>query len=185
MALDDVKTEISASAEKSAAEIKAQADAEVAKINADADAQIAVINENEEKRLKEAVERLKRQEISSADLESKKIVLAKKKEILAKAFNETLASLESAPAKEKLKQYKAMVAASKKVIEKPKAYLAPGDKFTASDLGVSSVATDSRITGGIILESEDGTLQVDMQYKTILATLWDKELKSLSDILFG
>ena len=60
-----------------------------------------------------------------------------------------------------------------------------GDKFTAKDLGVSSVAVDSRMTGGIILESEDGTIQIDMQYKTLLQTLWDREMKSLSDILFG
>ena len=58
-------------------------------------------------------------------------------------------------------------------------------EFTAKDLGVSSVAVDSRMTGGIILESEDGTIQIDMQYKTLLQTLWDREMKSLSDILFG
>lgn len=185
MALDDVKLEIDRSAEESAAVIKAEAEAEVAKIMAEADAQISAMNEKEEKRLKEAVERLGRQELSSAELESKKIVLAKKKEILAKAFNETLASLESAPADKKLEQYKKMVAASKKVIDKPKAYVAPGEKFTAADLGVSSVAEDSRMTGGLILESEDGTIQVDMQYRTILQTIWDREMKSLSDILFG
>ena len=78
-----------------------------------------------------------------------------------------------------------MVKASKNVISKPKAYLAEGDKFTAKELGVSSVAVDSRMTGGIILESEDGTIQIDMQYKTLLQTLWDREMKSLSDILFG
>jgi V/A-type H+/Na+-transporting ATPase subunit E len=185
MALDDVKMEIGHSADQSAAAIKASADAEIAKIAADADAQISIINEKEEKRLKEEVERLGRQEISSGELESKKIVLAKKKEVLAKAFSETLSSLESAPADKKLEQYKKMVAASKQVIDKPKAYIAPGDKFTAADLGVSSVAKNSTITGGLILESEDGTIQVDMQYKTILQTLWDREMKSLSDILFG
>ena len=109
MALDVVKSEINKSAEDAAAAIKAEADAEVAKIMAAADAEIAAMNEKEEKRLKEAVERLGRQELSSAELESKKIVLAKKKEILARAFEETLASLESAPAKEKLAQYKKMV----------------------------------------------------------------------------
>ena len=185
MALDVVKSEINKSAEDAAAAIKAEADAEVAKIMAAADAEIAAMNEKEEKRLKEAVERLGRQELSSAELESKKSVLAKKKEILARAFAETLASLESAPAKDKLEQYKKMVKASKNVIDKPKAYLAEGDKFTAKDLGVSSVAVDSRMTGGIILESEDGTIQIDMQYKTLLQTLWDREMKSLSDILFG
>ena len=41
------------------------------------------------------------------------------------------------------------------------------------------------MTGGIIFESEDGTLEVDMQYRTILQTIWDREIKSISDILFG
>ena len=185
MALDSVKMEISKSAEASAAAIKAEADAEIAKIMAEADAQIAVIEENEKKRLEEAIERLGRQEISSAELESKKIVLAKKKEILEKAFDGALASLENAPADKKLEQYKQMVNASKDVIKKPKAYLAPGDKFTAEELGVSSVAVDGRITGGIILEDEEGDVQIDMQYRTILQTIWDREIKSLSDILFG
>ena len=185
MALDVVKSEINKSVQEAVTAIRAEADAEVAKINAATDAEIAAMNEKEEKRLKEAIERLGRQELSSAELESKKIVLAKKKEILARAFAETLASLESAPSKVKLEQYKKMVKASKSVIESPKAYLAEGDKFTAKQLGVDSVAVDSRITGGIILESEDGTIQIDMQYKTLLQTLWDREMKSLSDILFG
>ena len=185
MALNEVKMEIGRSAEAAAAKIKAEADAEIAKIIADADAQIAVMNEKEEKRLKDDIARLERQELSSADLEGKKIVLAKKKEVLAKAFDEALSSLENAPADKKLAQYKMMVASASKLITNPKAYLAECDKFTASDLGLSSVAVDSRMTGGIIFESEDGTLEVDMQYRTILQTIWDREIKSISDILFG
>lgn len=185
MALDSVKMEISKSAEASAAAIRAEADEEIKKIMSEAEAQIAIIEENEKKRLEEAIERLGRQEISSAELESKKIVLAKKKEILEKAFDGALASLEGASADEKLAQYKQMVKSAKSVINKPKAYLAPGDEFTAKDLGVSSVEVDSRITGGIILEDEEGDVQVDMQYRTILQGIWDREIKSLSDILFG
>lgn len=185
MALDSVKTEIDKSAAEAAAAIKAEADAEIKKIMADADSEIAAINEREEKRLEETIGRLGRQELSSAELESKKIVLAKKKEILEKAFNEALASLEKASDDEKLKQYKRMVKASKGVIDKPKVYVPAGSKITAKDIGASSVVEDSRITGGIILENEDGTIQVDMQYKTIIQTIWDREIKSLSDILFG
>ncbi|MFA7149718.1 MAG: hypothetical protein WC067_01710 [Candidatus Methanomethylophilaceae archaeon] len=185
MALDDVKMEIDRFADESAAAIKTAADVEIAKIIANADAEISTMKEKEEKRLKEAIERLDRQEISSAELESKKIVLVKKKEILAKAFAETLASLESAPVAEKLEQYRKMVAVSKQVIDKPKAYIAAGESFTAQDLGVSSIIADEGITGGLVLESEDGAIQVDMQYKTILQTVWDRKLKDLSNILFG
>lgn len=78
-----------------------------------------------------------------------------------------------------------MVLISKKVIDNPKAYLAEVDKFSAEDLGVSSVVNDSRITSGIVFESEDGTIQLDMQYRTIFQVLWDREIKNLSDILFG
>ena len=185
MALDVVKSEIQKSAEEAAAASKAEADAEVAKIMASADAEIAAMNEKEEKRLNEAIERLGRQELSSAELESKKIVLAKKKEILAKAFDEALSSLENAPAATRLAQYKQMIKASENVIPAPRVYVSPTETITASDLGVPMLVVDSRITGGIVLESEDGTIQVDMQYRTILQTIWDREMMSLSDILFG
>jgi V/A-type H+-transporting ATPase subunit E len=185
MALDSVTKEIIASADVKVAEIKSKQDAEIKAIAAEADAVIADMKEKEDKKLKEAVELLKRQELSSADLESKKVVLSKKKEILAKAFENALADLESVSADEKLTQYKAMVASAKTVIESPKAFVSKDDNFTAEQLGVSSVEVNPRIRAGIILQSEDGTIEVDMQYETILQTIWDREIKTLSDILFG
>jgi len=185
MALDDVKLEIAKSAEQSAAAIMAEADSEVSRIMAQADAEIAAMKEKEDKRLAESVERLKRQEISSAELESKKIVLAKKKEILNKAFAETLASLEAAPEKEKTAMYKKMVESAKDVIADPKVYVPADSTATAKGLGVSEVVKTDKIASGIMLENADGTLMVDMQYKTILQTVWDREMKALSDILFG
>ena len=80
MALASVTQEINAAAAAKAQAIMDEANAEIARINADADAKIAEMKDREDKRLKEAVERLNRQELSSAELESKKIVLAKKKE---------------------------------------------------------------------------------------------------------
>ena len=185
MALDSVKMEIDRSAEEAVKAVKAETDAEIARINADADAKIASIRERENKRLEESIARLSRQEVSSTELESKKIVLVEKKEILEEAFAATLADLESAPKEKKLAQYKKMVEAVKQAIERPKAYMSPADSFKAADLGVSEIVKDERITGGLILESEDGSVQVDMQYKTILKTVWDREMKSLSDTLFG
>ncbi len=185
MALDNVTKEILKAADEKVAAIKAEADAEIARINADADARIAETREKEGKRLREAVERLNRQELSSAELESKKIVLAKKKELLTKAFEITIADLENAPSNVKLAQYKAMVEVAKKIIDSPKAIMSEKDKFTAADLGVASVEKDSRIKAGLILQSEDGNIEVDLQYSTILQAIWDREIKSVSDILFG
>jgi len=38
---------------------------------------------------------------------------------------------------------------------------------------------------GLILESKDGSVRVDYTFKTILEGIWEKELKNISDILFG
>ncbi|MCL2333751.1 MAG: V-type ATP synthase subunit E family protein [Candidatus Methanoplasma sp.] len=185
MALDNVTKEIRASADRRVSEIEAQTKTEVRAIRTEADAQISDMKAKEDKKLKEAVERLKRQELSSAELESKKVVLSKKKEILAKTFESVLADLESAPRDEKLEQYKQMVKSAKTVIDKPKAVISSKDDFTAKELGVKSVTKDPKIRAGLILQSEDDTVEVDMQYETILQSIWDSEIKALSDIMFG
>ena len=183
--LANVTQEILKTAEDEVSRIKAEAQAEAEKILADASSKVAELEQKEAKKRDEEVERLKRQEISSAELESKKIVLAKKKEVLAKAFDQTLSDLENAPAEKKLEQYRAMVKKVKDIIPNPKAIMSVNDNFTAEQLGVSSVTKDERVAAGLILQSEDGQVEVDMQYSTILQSIWNREIKTVSDILFG
>jgi len=185
MALDNVNEDIIRSAEETVKAIGAERDAEIAKILGEADAVISDLRTKEDKRLKEALEQLVRQELSSAELESKKIVLEKKKAILAQAFGETLAELESAAPAVRKDRYRKMVEAAGRIIAEPKAYCAKNETLKAEDIGVSSLTKSEAVTGGLILESKDGTVQVDMQYRTILQTVWDSEMKGLSDILFG
>ena len=80
MALDSVTKEIQASAEASVAKIRQEQAAEIDAINKQTDAQIAKMKEAQDKKVAEAKETLDRQERSSAELESKKLVLANKKE---------------------------------------------------------------------------------------------------------
>ncbi|MCQ2056112.1 MAG: hypothetical protein MJY64_01375 [archaeon] len=185
MALDAVKLEIDKSANEAISAIASKADAEVAEIISSADTEISAIDEKWKKKLKDTIDHLRRQELSSAELESKRIVLAKKKEILSRLFVETLKSLESAPENIKLEQYKKMINASKGMVNGSRARISPEEKVTAEDLGVSSLIKDSKILGGVILENEDGSIRIDMQYATILQAIWNREVKKLSDILFG
>ncbi len=183
MALANVTQEISRSADEKAAALKAEADAEIAQIQADADRKIAELKKKEEQSTADEIARLDRQEMSSAELESKKIVLAKKKEIMSQVYDETLSGLENAPADVKLAQYKSMVEKAKQIIDNPKALMSESDSFSAADLGVSAVETDSRIKGGLILQSEDGSVEVDMQYSTLLQEIWSEQIKAVNDIL--
>lgn len=185
MALEDVTLEIKQSAEQTRAKIMAEADEECRKILEEADRQISTLKAKEDKKLAESIERLERQELSSAELESKKIVLVKKKEILAKTFAETLEELESASDADKTKVYKKMVEATKGEIDSPTVYVPSSSKATAKGLGAAKVQKSDNLSSGVIIESEDGTLQIDMQYSTILQAVWDEEMKALTDILFG
>ena len=185
MALDSVTKEIQASAAAEIARIQQAQAAEIKAINDQTEAQIADMKQKQDKRVAEAKETLARQERTSAELESKKLVLSKKKEILAEAFESALEQLEAMPADKKLAYYKAMVASAKNIIPEPKAVMSEKDNFSAADLGVASVEKDARISAGLILQSADGKFEVDMQYRVLLQNIWDSNLKQLSDILFG
>ena len=185
MAFEDVMKEILADANEKVKSIQDSAREEIAKIDSDAEAKISEMKVNEDKRLKSEIELLRRQEISSAELESKNMVLAKKKEILSRAFSEALAEMEGAPKKDKLDRYKKLIKDSKKLIAKPIAVISDKDGFSAEELGVEAVETDKKIRAGLILRSKDGTVEVDLQYRTLLEGIWSRELKALSDILFG
>lgn len=185
MALDSVTKEILAEAEASAAKIREEQAAEIKAVAEQTEAQIADMKEKQNKKVADAVDVLARQESSSAELESKNLVLSKKKEILERAFASALADLEGMPADRKLAYYQAMVASAKKVIPAPKALIPEGDEFTAEQLGVVSVAKDARIASGLILQSEDGEIEVDMQYSVLLRGIWDRNLNEVSRILFG
>jgi len=185
MALDIVVKDIVEAAEAQAAAIRMEGEAEAAKLLSQAEAAVSEMKEKEEKRLEEAIGRLIRQELSSAELESKKVVLAKKKEIFDRSFDETLADLESADAKTKKKYYGMMVAAAKGVIDTPKVYCSPSEAKNLKGLEVSEVVEDPSVVSGLILESVDGLVQIDMQFRTLLRAVWEREIKSLSDILFG
>ena len=183
--LANVTQEILKAAEEEVSKIKADAKAEADRILSDAASKVAELEQNEAKKRDEEVERLKRQEISSAELESKKIVLAKKKEILSNVFDETLKELEDADPKDKLKHYVKMVAYAKTIIPEPIVIMSKDDKFTAKQLEVAEVKRDAKIKGGLIIQSEDGQIEIDMQYSALLRTVWDRGIKDVSDILFG
>lgn len=185
MALENVTKDIQATADKKVESILGEAKAEIEKIFAEAEAAISDMKEREDKKLEGDLERLDRQVTSSAELESKNLILAKKKEILARVFDEVLTELENSDEKAKLKRYKSLIEEAGQLIPEAVAVISDKDDFSAEELGVEAVEKDNRIVAGLILKSKDGSTEVDLQYRTLLTDIWDSNLKALSDILFG
>jgi V/A-type H+-transporting ATPase subunit E len=185
MALDNVVGQILDSANKDAEKLIQDAEKERAAILQQADENIAAKKKVQDKDLEQALIRLKQQELSSAELEAKRIVLNARKEVLDEAFRETLKELNAMSASEKTKVYAKIISKGQSTIHSPKVYCPKGDaSLLGSASGVRAVI-EREMEPGLILESEDGSISLDYRFKTILEGVWDKELKNVSNVLFG
>ncbi|MFP4169499.1 MAG: V-type ATPase subunit subunit G family protein [Methanomassiliicoccales archaeon] len=185
MALDKVVKDIIESAKREADSLVQDAERQRDQILGEADQSISQMRERHEKDLEEARKRLRRQEISSAELESKKIVLNKKKEILDRTFEEALEELSSMPPKEKSRIYRKSIEASKDVVPNPKVYCPKGEAEIVSEMEGVKEVEEADIESGLLLESGDGSIRVDYRFRTLLEGIWEQELKNVSNILFG
>lgn len=185
MALDNVVGQILDSANREAEKLIQEAEREKAGILQQADENIAIKKKAHEKELGISLARLKQQEISSAELEAKRTILNARKDVLDEAFRETLKDLDAMSSNEKARVYAKIVSKSQSIIKNPKVYCPRGDaSLMGSVTGVHSVM-EKDMGPGLILESEDGKISLDYRFKTILEGIWEKDLKNVSNILFG
>jgi V/A-type H+-transporting ATPase subunit E len=184
MALDKVANDILDNARKEADQRIQEAEKERGRILQEADQKVDRMRKVEEKELQDSLMRMRRQELSSAELEAKKIVLNKRKDVLNRTFDEMVKELSAMDPKEKSHLYKKILADGKKVIHKPKVFIPKGEADLLAGLRGCESLTETDISTGLILENEDGTVRLDYRFKTILESIWDKELKSISNTLF-
>jgi V/A-type H+-transporting ATPase subunit E len=184
MAMEEVAKDILDKASKEA-DLRIQAaENERAKILQEADLKIENMRKAEEKELQDNLARMRRQEVSSAELEAKKIVLNKRKEILNKTFEETLSELTNMSPHDKSALYKKILTDEKKTIHRPKVFCPKGEADLLAGLRGCECLTEMDMSPGLILENEDGSVRLDYRFKTILETIWDRELKTVSNMLF-
>jgi V/A-type H+-transporting ATPase subunit E len=184
MALDKVVDNILGSARQEADKRVQDAEVERARILQEVDQKIDKMQKAKEKELQDALVRMRRQEMSSAELEAKKTVLNTRKEILNRTFDEMLKEISSMEHKEKSAIYKRILADGKKIIHHPKVLCPKGEADLLTGLRGCASLTEVEMDSGLILESEDGTVRLDYRFRTILASIWEKELKNVSNILF-
>jgi V/A-type H+-transporting ATPase subunit E len=183
MALDKVVGDILDGAQKDAEKLLKSADEEKSSILKLADESIAGKGKEREKELQDALRRLRQQEISSAELEAKRIVLNAKKEMLDKSFHETLKRLNALDRDVRSAVYAKILTDSKATISNPKVYCPKGDALLL--LGEAKHVYEVDMEPGLILESEAGDIRLDYRFRSLLESVWEKELKNISTILFG
>lgn len=184
MALDNVVNEILESAQKEADQILKDAEKEKEATLRQAAEAISSKQKVQQKETEEAIKRLRQQELSSAELEEKRIVLNARKEMLDRTLDEVNSQISELSSAEKTRLYNIILEAGKKEIREPKIYCPIGEAKLLTVKGGEKVE-EIKMGPGLILESKDGTMRLDYSFKTILEGVWEKELKNISSILFG
>jgi V/A-type H+-transporting ATPase subunit E len=184
MAMEEVAQNILDKARNEADQRIHAAELEREKTLQEADLKIENMAKAVEKELQDNLTRMRRQEISSAELEAKKIVLNTRKDILNRTFEETLSELSKMKPQDKAALYKKILADGKKVIHRPKVFCPEGEADLLAGLRGCDSLTEIEMGPGLILENEDGSVRLDYRFKTILESIWNREMKTISNMLF-
>jgi V/A-type H+-transporting ATPase subunit E len=128
---------------------------------------------------------MEQQEVSSAELESKRLILESQRRVMDELRGEVLDDLTRIPADRRKKMYSKLIARAKSELgecyvysnEKDKAFL----QLPAGMLNGGSM--DAR--GGLIFESKDRRVRLDFRFETLLDDLWNSRMKEIYSRLFG
>ncbi len=183
MGLDAIVEEIKAKGKAEADRISKETDQEVSKIIADAQSQAAKIKTARQDAVKKEIERLRRQELSSASLEIKRAILNARKEVLDEIYESAKDAISKFPPEKNQKLLKMLI--EKNEDSNTKIYSRAKDKPIIKKLTKLEYAGEIDGIGGVIIENEDGTEYLDFRYDTILKNISEQSLKQVSDILFG
>jgi V/A-type H+-transporting ATPase subunit E len=131
------------------------------------------------------------QETSAANLVVKRKLLNTEKELLDQIYQATLRSLAHLPDSYHREAQKKLLARAKQEIAEGTVYCNTRDMPTLNQIIGREGAFKGYVTGevvdiegGIIVESSDRQLQIDLSYRAFLDTVWETGLKDASDILF-
>jgi len=185
MALDEVIESVMESAKQKAEALQQEAEKERAAILKQADDKIAAKRLAQQKELEAALKRLRQQEISSAELEAKRIVLNAKKDVMDRSFQVALDSLLSMDEGNRGRMYRKILENGKTVIRSPKVYCPRGDARLISGVAGLGKVEETDMEPGLILEDASGKVRLDYRFRVVLEGVWDKELKNVSNVLFG
>ena len=180
MGLETVKDEILSNANKQAGFVIAEAKKEADRILKEAEKKAELMKEHAEARTKKRIELMKKQELTSAELDNRKMLLEAKKQAVENVFAEARARIEKLDDAQREAHLKKLFDKIKKDIEPVHIYCSKRDHPL-----LKAKAETAGIIGGLIAENNDKTVRVDYSFETLLQSVKDNEMQEINKILFG
>lgn len=181
MGLDQVVNEVRDGAEKRAQEILDAATAEADAILTNARNEVQAYQKDRAAQAERDSEQLQRQHVSNAKFEARKLVLETERELRTTLRNTIVAGLGELAAGARKKHLSALLDRATEVIPEGKVW---GAKQDAGVLKASNYehAGDLDIAGGLVVESKDGSVRLDLSYETLLDDVWRDVLNAESGL---
>ncbi len=183
MGLDKVVKDISDKTETECKAISAKAAAEAAGVKKNAEAEAVQIVAAEMAKADQSISRMRQRELSSAKLDIKKSKLNAEKDVLAEVHASFVKQLSALPREKKVDILQKLIKLAKKDISAGKIYTNAADADLVKNSGYT-YGGNINCLGGILVTSEDGSINLDYTFDSILEDVWTSSMKQISDILF-
>lgn len=181
MGLEAVKEEIIRNAKEQEIALLAEARKDAARLMRDAEKKAEEMKSKMDAETKRRLDAIKRQEMASADMENKKMLLEAKKEIIESVFMQARNAIGGLDAGKREACIKRLVERVKLDIEPACFYCNKEDAKFLKGLNFKPADT----IGGVFAENKDMTIRVDYSFETLLESIKENELQSINKILFG
>jgi V/A-type H+-transporting ATPase subunit E len=191
MSLDTVAEDIRDEARARAEEIREEGEERAEEIVADAEADAEEIIAEREAAVEREIEQQREQSVSSAKLEAKQARLEARRDALEDVREEVETTIAEIDGERRRSLTATLLDAAAEEFgegESVSVYGRADDEALLEDLleGYDgfSVAGTYDCLGGVVVESEESRVRVNNTFDSILETVWEDNLKELSDRLF-
>lgn len=185
MSLDKVVKDILRRGEERKREILKLGEKERDEIVSQADRRIEENRNKGMRRTEAQMAQLEQQELSSAELESKKALLAAQRRVMEELKEEVLAELAEYPKDKRKKLYAKLAAKAKKELGDCLVYSNKNDKGVMTLPAGMTAGGTIECRGGLVFESKDRSVRLDYRFETIVDEVWNREMQRIFAKLFG
>jgi len=136
-------------------------------------------------RVEAALSQMEQQELSSAELEAKRVLLEAERKVMEELKEQVLDELSKYPADRRKKMYAKLVDSAKKELVSGLVYSNKADKPLLQLPSGMTFGGFIEGKGGLVFETEDKTVRLDYRFESILDDLWNAKMREIYVKLFG
>ena len=191
MGLEAVIAEIREKARNEAETIVKEAEARKVEVLRTAQQKVEAITTSARDEMEKNVSHIISQEEAAGHLVVKRQILTKEKELMDDVYQKVLENISGMPESFHKEAITSLLKKAKLEVPVGKVSCSARDEKVLKEVIKEKEFSDYSfghiidIDGGIIVESENGLLQVDFSYRTFLNQVWESGLKDASDYLFA